>query len=263
MLLTEQEFVMTAHHKKKNDPSQEQEQDQDQKQANLQAQAQGQLQGQAQGQAQLAVQSLKSDSDNDNDNDNSNHNNNSNKNYNDVSNDVDNKLDNRVDNDIDNRVENTVDNRVNVDVDIKVDLDLKADGLSSPVIDLSHLHDIDGSIVMPDVVYQTLNGDGNQFNIDQVNNLVDHDYLKDAKVSYDGGGGDFEMNAKAEGGDVDIHSKIGDIAGNAASGVNAHADAVLTQDAFNQTITQGANIQFNSITMNVAGDDLHDSHDLG
>ena len=264
MLLTEQEFVMTAH-KKKNDPSQEQEQDQDQKQANLQAQAQGQLQGQAQGQAQLAVQSLDSKSENDNDNDNDNDNKNSNEN--DVDNKVDNKLSNSVDNDVDNKienkVENTVDNKVNVDVDIKVDLDLSADGLSSPVIDLSNLHDIEGSIVMPDVVNQKLDGNGNQFNIDQVNNLVDNDYLRDAKVSFDSDGGDFEMNAKAEGGHVDIDSKIGDIAGNAASGVNASADAVLTQDAFNQTITQGANIQFNSITMNVAGDDFTDHHDLG
>ena len=51
--------------------------------------------------------------------------------------------------------------------------------------------------------------------------------------------------------------------GGSASGAAASADASLTQDAFNQTITQGANIQFNSITMNVAGNDFEDSHDLG
>jgi hypothetical protein len=119
-------------------------------------------------------------------------------------------------------------------------------------------------VIIPDVVNQNLNGgNSNAFNIDQVNNLVDSDYLRDVKVSYDGGDGGFHMDAKAEGGDVKIDSKIGDIAGNTASGVIAHADATLTQDAFNQTITQGANIQFNSITMNVAGHDLHDSHDLG
>jgi hypothetical protein len=112
------------------------------------------------------------------------------------------------------------------------------------------------------VVNQKLDGNGNQFNIDQVNNLVDHD-VNYSFASYDGKGGDFKMDAKAEGGHVDIDSKIGDIAGNAASGVNAHADAAITQSAFDQTITQGANIQFNSITMNVAGDDFHDSHDLG
>jgi hypothetical protein len=253
------------------DQDQKQDQDQDQKQANLQAQlqGQGQLQGQAQGQAQLAVQSLDSKSENDNDNDNKNSNENKNENENKVENEVDNKLANKVDNDVDNdidnkisnKVENTVDNKVNVDVDIDVDLDLQADGLSSPVIDLSGLKDIEGSIIMPDHVTQTLTGNGNQFNIDQVNNLVDNDYLWDPKVSYDGG--DFKMDAKAEGGDVKIDSKIGDIAGNAASGVNASADAAIDQSAFNQTITQGANIQFNSITMNVAGANLTDSHDLG
>lgn len=247
-------------------PDQNQDQDQDQKQGQLQGQLQGQAQGQGQiqGQAQLAVQSLDSKSDNKNENDNKNDNKNSNENKvdNKVDNSVDNKLDNNVDNKLENKVENTVDNKVNVDVDVKVDLDLKADGLSSPVIDLSDLSCVSGSVIMPDVVTQNLTGDGNQFNIDQVNNLVDND-LNFSNFSYDGKGGDFKMDAKAEGGDVKIDSKIGDIAGAAASGVTAHADAVITQEAFNQTITQGANIQFNSITMNVAGHDFQDSHDLG
>jgi hypothetical protein len=70
------------------------------------------------------------------------------------------------------------------------------------------------------------------------------------------------MDAKAEGGDVKIDSEIEDISGNTASGVNASADAVLSQEAFNQTITQGANIQFNSITIQAAGDNLTDN-DVG
>ena len=90
-----------------------------------------------------------------------------------------------------------------MEVDIKVDLDLKADGLSSPVIDLSDLHNVAGSIIMPDVVNQKLDGDGNQFNIDQINNLVDIDFSH-ASLSYDGKGGDVKMDAKAEGGDVKI-----------------------------------------------------------
>ena len=256
MLPSEWEYLMSTPKPKypPHDPGQEQEQEQSQAQAQL----------------QFAVQSLdsKSDNDNDNDNKNSNKNDNDNKLDNDVdnklnnkaSNDVDNKLDNKVSNDIDNSIDNKIDNKVNVDVDVSVDLDLKADGLSSPVIDLSNLHDVESSIIMPDVVNQKLDGNGNQFNIDQVNNLVDNDH-NTSSASYDGG--DFEMHAKAEGGHVDIDSKIGDIAGNAASGVAAHADAAITQSAFDQTITQGANIQFNSITMNVAGDDFHDSHDLG
>src|SRR4029453_14392312 len=112
--------------------------------------------------------------------------------------------------------------------------DLKADGLSSPVIDLSDLSNVYGSIVMPDVVTQNLDGNGNQFNIDQVKNLADND-VPLANLRYAGKGGRV---------------------GNAASGISASGDAAIDQSAFNQTITQGANIQFNSITMNVAGDDF-------
>ena len=246
---------------RKNDPNQEQEQEQAQAQANLQAQLQGQGQGQAQGQGQLqfAVQSLDSKSENDNDNDNKNDNKNSNEVDNKLDNKVDNSLDNKVDNNIDNKIENTVDNKVNVDVDVKVDLDIDADGLSSPVIDLHHFTATD-SIVMPDVVNQTLSGGGNQFNIDQVNNLVDND-VNTSSANYTSGGGypgsGFDMDAKAWGGESKIDA---DDIGNRTN-VASSADAVLNQSAFDQNITQGANIQFNSITMQVAGHDLNDSAD--
>jgi hypothetical protein len=282
MLTIEQELVMGKPHKKY-DPKNDQ--DQSQAQANLQAQLQGQLQGQGQGQgqAQLAVQSLDSKSDNKNENDNKNDNKNSNDNK--IDNDVENKLDNKVDNSLDNKVdnsldnkvenkiENVVDNKVNVDVDVKVDLDLSADGLSSPVIDIHGLSCIEDSLIMPDVVNQTLTGNGNQFNIDQVNNLVDNDTLWHPSVSYNGGGGGeslwhdpsssggFSMDAKIEGGESKIDgATMGSAIGDAA-GIVSSADASLTQEAFTQTITQGANIQFNSITMQVAGNDLTDSHD--
>ena len=246
---------------RKNDPNQEQEQEQAQAQANLQAQLQGQGQGQGQGQLQFAVQSL--DSKSENDNDNKNDNKNSNENENKLDNRVDNDVDNKVDNDIDNKIENTVDNKVNVDVNVDLDLDLKADGLSSPVIDLNHFTTTD-SIVMPDVVNQTLNGGGNQFNIDQVNNLADQD-VNTSTTTYSGGGSypgsGFDMDAKIEGGESKIDgAHMGDAIG-AGAGIASHADAVLNQSAFDQNITQGANIQFNSITMEVAGHDLTDSHD--
>jgi hypothetical protein len=225
---------------------------------------------------QFAVQSLDSKSENDNDNDNKNDNKNSNENENKNENTVDNKLDNKVDNDldnkvdnsidnnIDNKIENTVDNKVNVDVDVKVDLDLSADGLSSPVIALYDF-DAKGAIVMPDVVTQTMN-DGNQFNIDQVNNLVDNDtnYSFASYYSAGGGGGDwhtpsagFSMDAKIEGGESKIDAgNLGERASAASS-----ADAAINQSAFDQNITQGANIQFNSITIQAAGDNLDDSND--
>ena len=114
---------------------------------------------------------------------------------------------------------------------------------------------------MPDVVTQTM-GDGNQFNIDQVNNLVDTDSNSSHANYYGGAGGSwcepgasFSMDAKIEGGKSRIDD-VGDI-GTRAS-VSSSADAVLNQSAFDQNITQGANIQFNSITIQAAGDDLTD-----
>jgi hypothetical protein len=244
MLTSEQELVMGKPWKK----SQSQEQ-------------------QEQEQAQLAVQSLDSKSDdknsNDNYNDNKNSNDNMNSNYldNKVDNKTNNSTDNKVDNNIDNKVENTVDTKVNVDVN----LDLHATGLSSPVIDLHGITATD-SLVMSAVVNQTLNGGGNQFDINQVNYLINDAKVEDPTVSFSGGGSwdhpssGFSMDAKVTGGDSKIgDAKLGDVAG-AGAGVVSHADASLQQDAFTQTITTGANIQFNSMTMQVAGHDLTDDH---
>jgi len=121
---------------------------------------------------------------------------------------------------------------------------------------------------MPDVVNQTLNGGGNQFNMDQVNNLVDND-TNSSSATYTGGsggswhdpGGSFSMDAKINGGESKIDgAHMGDTVG-AAAGIHSSADAALNQSAFDQNITQGANIQFNSITIQAAGHDLTDHHD--
>ena len=261
--------------KKKPDPSQEQEQEQ--AQANLQGQLQGQanlqgqLQGQGQGQAQLAVQSLESNSDNDNKNDNKNYNKNDldNKVDNKTSNKTDNSTDNKLNNNVDNKVNNTVDNKIENTVDTKVSvdvsLDLHATGLSSPVIDL-HGITANDALVMPEVVNQNLYGGGNMFNLDQVNNIIGDTKIEDPSVTFNGGGSSenpssgFSMDAKVTGGDSKIgDAKMGDTAG-AGAGIVSHADAALTQSAFDQTITTGANIQFNSLTMQVAGHDLTDDH---
>jgi hypothetical protein len=64
------------------------------------------------------------------------------------------------------------------------------------------------------------------------------------------------MEAKIEGGE----SRIGDIGDvGARASVSSSADATLNQSAFDQNITLGANIQFNSITIQAAGDNLTDS----
>ena len=143
---------------------------------------------------------------------------------------------------------------------MKVDLDLDADGLSTPVIDLYDFN-ATGSIVMPDVVNQTMD-DGNQFNIDQVNNLVDNDTnsrlpttLAAAAEHWYDPGASFSMEAKIEGGKSKIDA---DNMGDRAQTLHSSADAAINQSAFDQNITQGANIQFNSITIQAAGDNLSD-----
>ena len=120
------------------------------------------------------------------------------------------------------------------------------------------------------MVNQTLNGGGNQFNIDQVNNLIDYD-TNTSTATYNGGGGGgeswydpgagFHMEAKIDGGESKIDSATMGNAVGAAAGIHSSADAALNQSAFDQNITQGANIQFNSITTQAAGHDLADSHD--
>ena len=109
---------------------------------------------------------------------------------------------------------------------------------------------------MPDVVNQTMSG-GNQFNIDQVNNLVDND-INCSSATYNGGAGgswydpgaSFSMEAKIEGGESKIDAdNIG-----ARANVASSADAAINQSAFDQNITQGANIQFNSLDIQAAGD---------
>jgi hypothetical protein len=264
--------------KKHDDQDQDQDQKQDQKQAELQAQlqaqAQGQLQGQAQGQGQFqfALNDNKNDNDNDNDNKNENSNENKNENSNELKNDVDNKLDNsvdnkvensldnKVDNDIKNSVENHVENKVDVVVDVKIDLDLSALPTDDDVIDIDKIEHIYGSVVMPDAVEQHMTGSGNQINIDQVNNIVDNDFLWDPDVKFDAKG-DFKQDAWAEGGHVKLDDPKIDISADGSTfgdTLTSSADAVVSQEAFTQNIVMGANIQFNSIEMQVAGTSIDD-----
>ena len=117
-------------------------------------------------------------------------------------------------------------------MDVKVDLDLDADGLSSPVIDLNHFYTY-GSVVMPDVVDQKMD-DGNQFNIDQVNNMVDND-LNFSFANYSGGAGgsycepgaSFNMEAKIEGGESKIDS---------GGRIGARANVASSADATHQPV---------------------------
>src|ERR1700738_2446967 len=175
-----------------------------------------------------------------------------------------------------NEVENEITNKVNtcVDVNVKVDADIST-GHSAPAIDLSHFYGSD-TVVIADTGSQTINGGGNAFHIDQVNNLVNNAYVTDPTVTFNNGGGvdcygqwhpggDFHMDGTAytTGGASGGSGHVGDVIGASANGIVAHADAAVAQNAFDQTITTGANIQFNSLTMNVAGHDYSDSHHIG
>jgi hypothetical protein len=268
---------MSKSKKKYYDPDQDQDQDQkqDQRQAELQAQLQGQLQGQGQaqgqGQYQFALSENKNENENDNDNknesENKNENANENKNENENSNEnkVENKLDNKVDNEVDNKVDNAVDNKIEnhvenkvetaVDVDVKVDLDLDGwEPTDDDVIDIDWIDDTSGSVIMPDVVDQKLDGNGNQFNIDQVNNLVDNDSL----TATFNNTGSVTFDSKGEGGDAKIDDIKAEVSGRSSMGDvgTASADVVASAEAFHTSVVMGANIQFNNIEMSVAGNNL-------
>ena len=227
-----------------------------------------------------SLSNSKSENDNDNENKNESSNENENKNENEntnevkneldndvdnkVENEVDNKLENSVDNKIENSIENKVENTVEVKVDVDVDLDLSAFEQPSDddVIDIDSIYDIHSSVIMPDVVTQTLTGNGNQFNIDQVNNIDDKDTLHDPDVY---NSSSFKQDGWAEGGDVKFDDPKVDISADGSTfgdGLAATADGIVSQEAFTQNIVMGANIQFNSIDMSVAGNDLTDDHSI-
>jgi hypothetical protein len=78
--------------------------------------------------------------------------------------------------------------------------------------------------------------------------------------------GSFKQDGWAEGGynkfddpKVDIKADDGNTFGD---GLQATADGIVSQEAFTQNIVMGANIQFNSIDMSVAGNDLTDDNSL-
>ena len=111
-------------------------------------------------------------------------------------------------------------------------------------------------MVTADVVTQSVT-DGNAFNIDQVNNLVDIDFLYKAELKNDA---KFEADLKAEGGEnkfddptLNVTMDDGNSLGNL---MTTTADGIASVEAFTQNIVLGANIQFNSIEISAAGDNL-------
>jgi hypothetical protein len=217
-----------------------------QKQLEVQAQAQGELQaqaeGQAQGQGEHQSQSQHQDSENCNLNGNvncdSNSNDNSNCNYN----------------------ANVNYNSTTVCVDVKVDAQV-SESQQAPAIDMSHL-DIctpynEGIInLMPENIYQTISGDGNNannvvFNLDQVNNLVSNGSVScvengnNASVSNLTGGDSVGIGnyGHGSGWEGDVGTQNG-----AGAAFSQSLDGAGAIDAIGQSIVLGANVQLNNLT---------------
>lgn len=253
-------------------------------QGELQGQLQGQGQGQDQGQGQEQSQSSSNEANNyagnevesysGNLSENGNLNGNANGNLNGNANL--NYSENGVDNDVNNTVDNAVTNDVTTTVSTTVDVSVSGDFGPPTETSVLHMDDLgfgslDGNFInLPDLSIQTLTGDGNIFNLDQVNSLVDTDVLNGASVGLDvsagGGGGlldflssdpggpsfSFSQNATANGGNATNTTDIGD---HGTANGTANGSGTLTQEAFTQHIVMGANIQYNTMPISVVGGD--------
>jgi hypothetical protein len=212
------------------------------KQLEAQAQAQGELQAQAQGQGQGECQSQSQHQDSENCNVNGNLNCNANAN----------------DNANCNVNANYNTSSTTVCVDVKVS-DQICESPQQAAIDMSHL-DIcapnnQGIInLMPENIYQTINGTGEGannvvFNLDQVNNLVSNGQAHDisngdhASVSCLSGGNTVGIGN----GEYGWEGKVGSSNGDGAAFTQSldHAGAV---DAISQSINLGSNVQLNNLT---------------
>lgn len=145
--------------------------------------------------------------------------------------------------------------------------------LDTAVIDASSLSVdcLDGlQFLNADVVNQDVSGSGNDnaFHIDQINNLVDNDYVSCPDVSFSGGlggsggllsagadGALFQLTATATSAAATSsgnYASVGDD-GSVTGAGDATSSASATADAFSQTIVMGANVQFNSMDLNLHG----------
>jgi hypothetical protein len=171
---------------------------------------------------------------------------------------------------------------------VKVCVDVSANVDSDPGIHQAGLIDLN-NVQMPDLSgsffanadnsVQTLNGDGNVFHLDQINNLVANNSLCDASVSYTAGneaysngdptnpwccsdptgnshasasGGGFSMSASADGAYATANNSGAGADATVGGAVNG---ASISQAAFTQNIVLGANIQYNTMTLGVIGHD--------
>ncbi|SPJ25979.1 hypothetical protein [Palleronia abyssalis] len=189
----------------------------------------------------------------------------------------------------DNDYSTNLDNVANKDLDL--DLAVRdAFNTDDSDTDLLDWNDV-GGFEIDSLIADALNGAGNDmaFSLDQTNQLTDNDRVSDPDVIYNGGtpggtggmggegdayphaypadagdggpggAGGFYQTANANGGTASMHDfNAGGAAGGAGDDAMdmssmTSADAALTQEAFTQNLTLGANIQYNLAEMSVVG----------
>ena len=141
---------------------------------------------------------------------------------------------------------------------------------------------IEDSVAQVDAVVQEAGNGGNNFNLDQINNMADNDFQGYAGVGFDGGaagfgfvgdigignddlGGGFVQAAYADGGKAYANgatASVGDDGNNTNVGA-ASADGAVNQAAFTQEIVQGANLQYNSASIVGGNTTTSDDGDVG
>lgn len=247
-------------------------------QGELQGQGQLQGQGELQGQGQSQTESTTSLNGNGNlnldGNGNANLNGNENSNCDNASSSATSAADN---------CSTTCDN-VNVNVNVAVN-DTVGPPTETGVLNMDNLSlcNTDGSfVVMPDLGTQTLNGSGNIFHLDQVNDLVSNGAVSgltdglSADVSGGGNGGmaslgdawhlPSELGGNGAGSSFSFSQSASSTGGTATLGDAGTAGAVggtTTQEAFTQHVILGSNIQYNSLPINiVGGDSITAGHDV-
>ncbi len=197
--------------------------------------------------------------------------------------------------DVLNGAGNNRDNDSSMDLDVDISDSFRDDDSDDDLIDFDDV----GGFEIDSLLADALNGAGNDmaFSIDQANDMIDNDIVNSPNVSYNGGSpgggggtggegdaggyhglpadggmggsaaGGFYQTATAQGG----HAEMGNFSAGGASGGAGHdaialnsttsADASLTQEAFTQNLTLGANIQYNLSEMAVVGGNSSDTGD--
>lgn len=112
---------------------------------------------------------------------------------------------------------------------------------------------------------ESFNGPGNdmQFDVVQVNDLLDNDFLFRPEVKFVGSGGATFQDVEVKGGEAfagdgikgDSSASRNGLDGSVAGSTSASTDAVADVQAFTQNIVMGANLQVNNLTASVVGGD--------